>query len=171
MGNFKEAIPVLKEAIRLNPDPPSWYQWVLDRSYAQMRASYYEMGASYYERDKFNEAIPFFEKALRIDPTTSSYGLELLANSYYKTGKYKDSIPVLKKAITLWSDNLEAHVGLAAAYSLAGRTEDAHAQAAEVLRINPKFSLEEDIAKNDYYDFLKDDKERFINTLRKAGLK
>lgn len=48
--------------------------------------------------------------------------------------------------------------------------EEAHAQVAKVLRINPKITLE-NIAKNGYYDFQKADKERFINALRKAGLK
>jgi len=48
--------------------------------------------------------------------------------------------------------------------------EDARAQAAKVLKINPKIILE-DIAKNGYYSFQKADKERFINSLRKAGLK
>jgi hypothetical protein len=48
--------------------------------------------------------------------------------------------------------------------------EDARGQAAKVLKINPKITLE-DIAKNGYYNFQKVDKERFINALRKAGLK
>ena len=62
------------------------------------------------------------------------------------------------------------HIGLTASYSLAGRMEEARAQAAEVLKINPDYSLK-DIAKNGYYSFQKADKERFINALRKAGLK
>ena len=48
--------------------------------------------------------------------------------------------------------------------------EEARTQAAEVLRINPKITLE-DINKNGYYNFKKADKERFISALRKAGLK
>lgn len=48
--------------------------------------------------------------------------------------------------------------------------EEAGAQAEEVFRINPEFSLD-DIAKNGYYNFEKVNKERFINALRKAGLK
>ena len=48
--------------------------------------------------------------------------------------------------------------------------EDARAQAAEVLRINPKITLE-GIAKNGYYNYKRVDKERFINALRKAGFK
>ena len=170
MGNFKEAIPFLKKAVRMDPDPPSWYQRELDRSYGGMGSSYYNTGMSYYKSGKYKEAIPFLKEANRIAPTISSYCLELLGYSYYKTGKFKEAIPVLKRAINLSSYNLEAHVGLAAAYSLAGRMEDARAQAAEVLKINPKITLE-DIAKNDYYNFQKADKERFINALRKAGLK
>ncbi len=53
---------------------------------------------------------------------------------------------------------------------MVGRMEEAHAEVAEVLRINPKITLE-DIAKNGYYNFKKADKERFINALSKAGLK
>ena len=48
--------------------------------------------------------------------------------------------------------------------------EDARAEVEEVLRINPKTSLE-DIAKNGYVNYKKADKERFINALRKAGFK
>ena len=48
--------------------------------------------------------------------------------------------------------------------------KEARAQAAKVLKINPKITLE-DIAKNGYYNFQKADKARFINALRKAGLK
>ena len=60
---------------------------------------------------------------------------------------------------------------MTASYSLADRMEEARAQAAEVAKINPKFSLK-DVAENGYfYSFQKADKERFINALRKAGLK
>ena len=65
---------------------------------------------------------------------------------------------------------MNGHIGLTASYSLAGRVEEARAQAAEVLKINPKITSE-DIAKNGYYNFKKADKERFINALSKAGLK
>ncbi len=51
-------------------------------------------------------------------------------------------------------------------YSLSGRDEEARIEAAEVLRINPKFSLEKWEKK-----VVGPDKERFIDALRKAGLK
>jgi tetratricopeptide (TPR) repeat protein len=58
---------------------------------------------------------------------------------------------------------------LATTYSQMGRDKEARAEVAEVLRINPKFSL-------DFYaktSALKDqsEKDKIINALRKAGLK
>jgi adenylate cyclase len=163
MGQFKEANQVLKEAISVDPEPSSW--------------GLYLLGASYYRMGKSKEAIPFLKKAIRMNPEPPTWYLNFLGwcyyemgSSYYETGQFNDAIPVLKDAINLSYLNLEANVVLAAAYSLTGRTEDARARAAEVLKINPKFSLE-DIVENDYYDFLKADKECFINALRKAGLK
>ena len=84
--------------------------------------------------------------------------------------QYDQAIAQFKKSIKLWPDYRGVHVWLAAAYSLAGRMEDARAEATEVLRINSKTSLE-GIAENGYYDFQKADTERFINALQKAGLK
>jgi hypothetical protein len=58
---------------------------------------------------------------------------------------------------------------MAAVYSRAGRNEEARIEAAEVLRINPKFSLEQ-FAKSLKYK-KQEDIERTVNALRKAGLK
>jgi adenylate cyclase len=58
---------------------------------------------------------------------------------------------------------------LAAAYSLAGQDEKARVEAAEVLRINPKFSLEKFAQSVTYKN--QEDKERLISALRQAGLK
>ncbi len=71
--------------------------------------------------------------------------------------------------IQIAPDNVTAHLGLAATYVLMGRDMEARAEAAGVLRINPKFFL-------DYYAKLpvfKDQSERdeFVGALRKAGLK
>ena len=52
---------------------------------------------------------------------------------------------------------------------MAGQEQEARAAAAEVLKINPKFSLEQ-YAKTLYFKN-QADKERTIEALRKAGLK
>jgi len=58
---------------------------------------------------------------------------------------------------------------MASTYSLAGRDEEARAEASEVLRIRPKFSLER-FEKRLFYKN-KVDTDRFIDALRKAGLR
>ena len=93
-----------------------------------------------------------------------------LGSAYLNIGQYGEAITAYKKAIHLWPDSLYGRIPLTATYCLAGRMEEAHVEAEEVVRINPKITLE-GIARNGYFNFQKADKERFINALRKAGLK
>jgi adenylate cyclase len=65
-------------------------------------------------------------------------------------------------------DYLPAHVFLAATYVLAGRQEQARAEAAEVMRIDPQFSLECYAKMIPYRQTLVDQQ---VEALRKAGLK
>ena len=60
------------------------------------------------------------------------------------------------------------HLYLAAGYGELGREEEARAEAAEVLKISPQFSLEGARQRTPYKDPV--DLERLIDQLRKAGL-
>lgn len=75
----------------------------------------------------------------------------------------------LKKALQMPPDFLPAHIRLAACYSSLGRDLGATAATKEVLRINPKFSIESYAKTFPYKDNA--DVEREIAALRKAGLK
>jgi len=84
-------------------------------------------------------------------------------------GRFDEAIVELKKAIAYSPDELMAHIILAAAYAEAGRLEEARLEAAEVMRIQPTYSLENQakvvVFKNQgHFD-------RYIEALRKAGLK
>jgi adenylate cyclase len=92
-----------------------------------------------------------------------------LGTAYAFTGRYEDAIVQLKKAIDLAPDSLFPHIALAATYSIAGRDEEAHAEVSEVLRIQPGISLE-GLAKRSPLKN-KADTDRFIEPLRKAGLR
>jgi hypothetical protein len=63
---------------------------------------------------------------------------------------------------------LGAQLALTVAYGLSGRDEEARATASEVLRIDPKFSLE-GFSKTLVYKN-QTDRDRFIDALAKAGL-
>jgi adenylate cyclase len=115
------------------------------------------------------EAIPLFQKAIRLTPFGPSSLYREFGHALRNTGRYEEAVPAYKKAIQIAPDNVIAHLGLAATYSLMDREREAHAEAAEVLRINPKFSL-------DYYARafpFKDPslRDRIVGALRKAGLK
>jgi len=124
---------------------------------------------------EYDEALSMAKEAVRrqemkIRPEPGAPFYRILGLSYLMMGQYEEAIAAFKKSISLWPEYVNGHIGLTASYSLAGRMEEARAQTAEVLKINPKITLE-DIAKNGYYNYKRADKERFINALRKAGLK
>jgi adenylate cyclase len=115
------------------------------------------------------EAIPLFQKAIRLNPFGPSFLYREFGHALRDTGRFEDAVSAYKKAIQLAPDNLTAHTGLAFTYSLMGREKEARAEAAEVLRINPKFSVDYFVKAIAYKDQSQTDK--FMNALRKAGLK
>jgi adenylate cyclase len=115
------------------------------------------------------EAIPLFEKAIRLNPIPPIGYFLQLAIAYRETHQFEDSIAAYKKVLHRSPNNLFAHIGLAGTYSLLGHEKEARAAAKEVLRINPKFSLEYFAETLPYKN--KVDKEFLIDALRKAGLK
>jgi adenylate cyclase len=115
------------------------------------------------------EAIALYKKAIRVNPIPPSSLLTLLGSAYRSAGRYEEAISTYKKVLHRNPDNLFAHLGLASVYSLLGRKEDASAEAAEVLRIDPKFSLDY-LAKGIRFTN-QADQNLMIGSLRKAGLK
>jgi len=115
------------------------------------------------------EAIPLFQKAIRLNPFGPSTLYRELGNALRWVGQFEEAVSAYKKAIQIAPDNILAHIGLTCTYSMMGLEKEARAEAAEVLRINPKFSLD----KYANAAFFKDQpqKDKVVNALRKAGLK
>jgi adenylate cyclase len=115
---------------------------------------------------RYEESILEFKIAIRLNPIPPNNYLFGIANSYAKMGQYEEAITWGKKAVRQKPNSFLAHIILTEIYCLSGREEEARAQAAEVLRIQPKFSLEK------WAKRVKGpDKEKVIDALRKAGLK
>jgi adenylate cyclase len=117
-----------------------------------------------------NEAIPMFQKAIRLNPNISGITFVMLGHALRNAGRFEEAVPAYKKGIQRAPDYIVAHIGLGTAYSLMGREKEARAEAEEILRINPKFSLDY-FAKTGapYKDQSQID--IIINAMRKAGLK
>jgi adenylate cyclase len=84
------------------------------------------------------------------------------------TGRLAEAVSAYKKAIQREPNNLFAHINLAGTYSLLGLEKEARAEAAEVLRLNPKFSLDFWARVSGFRD--RTETEKIIAALRKAGL-
>ena len=117
---------------------------------------------------KPEDAIVLYKKAIRLSPISDLWFLGGLGFCYRMTGRYEEAISEYKKVIKRSSESVLAHIGATATYSLWGHEKEVQTGAAEILRINPQFSLES-YRKGQLY---KDPKEleRLINALRKAGL-
>jgi len=131
--------------------------------------AYMSMGTALLYACKFSEAIQHFEQAIRLNPFPASGLIRNLAAAYRGVGRYEEAIVQYKKALALEPDDLFIHMGLAVTYIKLGREKEAQAEAAEVLRIHPKFSLEHYAKTLPLKDqSVVDDT---IACLRKAGLK
>jgi adenylate cyclase len=111
---------------------------------------------------RHEESIPEYKKAIRLNPIPPNRYLWSLGLSYGVTGQYEEAITWCEKAIRQEPNSLLAHIMMAVVYSWSGRDEEARAEAVEVLRINPNFSLE---------IFEKRASKQIVSALRKAGLK
>ncbi len=117
------------------------------------------------------EAIPLFQKAIRLNPS-GYFNLYInFGRTLRMTGRFEEAVSAYKKAFQLAPDSADAHVGLLVTYSMMGREKEARAEAEEVLRINPKFSV--DRWEKGISALTKDQSEtdKLVNALRKAGLK
>jgi adenylate cyclase len=84
-------------------------------------------------------------------------------------GRSEEALDTHKKVLQIYGpDHLMAHISLAVTYAVMGRENEARAEGAEVLRIDPKFSWERWIKSLPYDQSRKD---RMADALRKAGLK
>ena len=117
---------------------------------------------------RWQEGIRYAEWSIRLSPYPPSFYYWILGRAYYMTGQYEKAIETFKKAVSINPDFLIAHAFLAACHSSLGRQAEAAAQADEVLRINPQFTLEAYAKTLPYKN--KADIDRYIAALRKAGL-
>jgi adenylate cyclase len=115
------------------------------------------------------DAIAMFQKAIRLNPFGSTLTFLHLGMSYRITGRFEESVSAIKKTIERSPNNIFAHIQLAVTYIQMGREKEARAEAEEVLRINPKFSVDSYAKLLPYKDQSVNDS--IVAALRKAGLK
>ena len=151
-GEYEKAVVLRQKAAALEPHS-AYYRGLLGTAYLLAG-------------DRIDEAIAELKLAYRLDPFPPSWIFHYLGTAYRVKGEYEKAVEFFKKAISKTPDYWLSHLGLSASYGLTGREKEARAAAAEVLRIDPNFSMEKIMTpfRN------KADKERTLDVLRKAGL-
>jgi adenylate cyclase len=154
---YDKAIAEGEQAVFLNPggtEALSEYAWSLNSA------------------GRWEEAIPLFEKAIRLNPFGKSSLYRGFGVALQNTERLEEAVSAYKKSIQRSPNDIMSHILLAATYIMMGREQEARAEAAEVLKINPKFSLD-NYAKVRPPRDPRDQSRRdaHINALRKAGLK
>ncbi|MBC2702998.1 adenylate/guanylate cyclase domain-containing protein [Desulfobacula sp.] len=123
---YDKSIAAGRRAVELDPSGSTAY-------------TYY--GAALLFASRPEEAIPLLQKAIRLNPNAEAWTFVFLGHSFRNTGRLEEAISAYKKVLQRAPDHLIAHIALTTVYSLMGQDEEARAEAQEVLRINPKFSL------------------------------
>jgi tetratricopeptide (TPR) repeat protein len=150
---YEQALAEMERAVALGPNE-AWGHAAL----AQVLSC---MGRS-------EDALVVAAQALRLKPAAVDIHLSGVGTAYAVAGHYEEARAPLQRFLSRFPNWLPFRLMLAAVYSELGQATEARAEAAEVLRLNPKFSLEVHKQRMP----IKDPAvlEQHIAALRKAGL-
>jgi adenylate cyclase len=123
---FDQAVVDAKRIIAVNPN---------------FTIGYESLAVALIADGKPEEAIPTVQKAIRLDPASPDFYLSTLGGAYLDMGRYQQAAAILERRLGSYPNDLDAHVALAVAYTELGRDQDARAQVAEVMRLNPQYTL------------------------------
>ena len=130
--------------------------------------AYYNLTVILRWAGRSKEAIPVIQKALRLEPIPPDNYVQQMAMAYFLAGDCKEAIATCEKGLKRHPDHLVSRVIMATVYGSCGREAEARKEASEVLRINPKFSVETFTRNTPYKN--PSDRDRVVQGLRKAGL-
>ncbi|MCJ7493828.1 MAG: tetratricopeptide repeat protein, partial [Deltaproteobacteria bacterium] len=150
---YDKAIAACEQAVSLDPNSSINFMW---------------LGLVLTWAGRAEEGIPYLQHAIRLNPFAAAMFFNNLAVAYRDAGQYEKAIEEAKKALQREPNTQFPYIHMAISYIRLGREEEARAAAAEILRINPKFSLER-YAK--MLPFTQPVADRIVEDLRKAGLK
>jgi adenylate cyclase len=151
-GRFDEAVTDAQRAMATDPNNGFVYwflAWALETD------------------GKPDDALRTMQAGIRLDPALKDLFAMQIGAAYLHSGRYQQAISAYKRNTTSYPNILGSHIGLAIAYTELGHDRDARAEAAEVMRLNPQFTLPLPEKMNKDVVWAR----RVDADLRKAGLK
>ncbi len=186
-ASIQSGIDLAQRAIQMDPDEPQGYQ-TLGNLYAltgqgeraiELRRKAAELapndlvavaGLATRLKDfgKEQEAVKLFEQAMRLSPTHPWWVPHAYGVTLHLLGRKEEAVQSLQKAIVLNPEHVLPQAFLAAVYTDLGRLDEARAAAAEVVRRDPKFSVNRLLTSHTFNDPAKD--ATFKRLMTRAGL-
>ena len=151
-GQHEQSIAEFEKVMALNPNFTDWrFGWTLLRAGEPARA------------------IQVIETHMRYDPFCVPAVPGTLGLARYVLKEYSEALPPLRECTSRAPNLLLGHLWLAASLAQLGQLDEARAEAAEVLRIDPKYTI--DGTQRRLARFKRpEDAEHLFDGLRKAGL-
>ncbi|UCF92037.1 MAG: tetratricopeptide repeat protein, partial [Desulfobacterales bacterium] len=116
---------------------------------------------------RYEEAITLFKEANRRNPYGPAWYIHNMGNSYRGLGRWDEAIAEYQRALDRNPDHFPALAAMALAYGMAGRRDEGRAVVAEILKINPQYSIENTAS---WFYKYKTDLEAIKDAFRKVGL-
>jgi adenylate cyclase len=116
-----------------------------------------------------SRAIDVCATYMRLDPFFVPIACGFMGLSHYTAGHYAEALPLLRECVSRTPNYRHAHTWLAATFAQLGRREEAAAAAAEVLRIEPSYTIRGTQRWASCFR-LSEHRDHFCEGLRKAGL-
>jgi adenylate cyclase len=191
LGRYEEAIPVFKRELAFSDG--LWDHVDLVRDYTELgqedaaRAEAVEVQrrsaldpnspVGYLARalvldfmGESAQALVAVQKAMSLDPGHPDTYLTKEGFAYQGLGRYEEAVAAFKRHLALHPGMFLDHLGLAIDYIELGRDDEARAEAVEVLKLNPQFSLKMFFRTVGRKDKAVAQDTRWSADLRKAGL-
>ncbi|MDP6786858.1 MAG: adenylate/guanylate cyclase domain-containing protein [Rhodospirillales bacterium] len=186
-GTLQEGFEMAQKAVALAPEDPIAhrtlglaYTWKkdLDRALAEIdkaigldpncSEAYGSKGYILTFRGRPDEAIESLNHAMRLNPLYSPIWLHFMAHAEFMRGNYEKAVELSEQRIRVQPQTDISRVLMASALGHLGRPEAARAAWAEVLEINPDYSVGQKARILPYTNPA--DWNRFVAGLRKAGV-
>jgi adenylate cyclase len=152
LGQHEQSVAEFEKAIALNPN-------FTDSS----------LGTTLLRAGEPARAIRVIETHMRYDPFYGPLVAGQLGLARYMLKEYAQALPPLRECASRAPNIREAHGWLAASLAQLGRLDEARAEAAEVLRIDPKYTIDGTHRRLALFK-RPEDAEHLFDGLRKAGL-
>ena len=149
---FDVSIAKFERALALNPNHVNW-----------------PFGLALVFAGDARRAIDIIKDYVRLDPLHSPLASGILGFAHYMLKQYAQALPMLRDCVSRAPNIRSGHVFLAATYAQMGQLEHAGAEVAEVMRLDPNYTIGGVARPTAAFKNANDDK-HYYDGLRKAGL-